>query len=120
VERLRSFAQNLNEVEQVPVLTAALVGLDDVALAGQPMNPEFGETQQIESTGQEDLAKPEAQGKEDAVTRHSAAVDSSIRVGVGLLDKLMDLVGELVLTRNQILSSTAKAKIPRSMRPLSA
>jgi two-component system chemotaxis sensor kinase CheA len=33
----------------------------------------------------------------------SAAVDSNIRVAVGLLDKLMDLVGELVLTRNQIL-----------------
>ena len=29
--------------------------------------------------------------------------DSNIRVGVDLLDKLMDLVGELVLTRNQIL-----------------
>jgi two-component system chemotaxis sensor kinase CheA len=29
--------------------------------------------------------------------------DANIRVGVGLLDKLMDLVGELVLTRNQIL-----------------
>ena len=112
VERLRSFAQNLNEVEQVPVLTAALVGLDDVALAGQPMNPEFGETQQIESTGQEDLAKPEAQGKEDAVTRHSAAVDSSIRVGVGLLDKLMDLVGELVLTRNQILQFNSEGEDP--------
>jgi two-component system chemotaxis sensor kinase CheA len=26
-----------------------------------------------------------------------------VRVGVGLLDKLMDLVGELVLIRNQIL-----------------
>jgi two-component system chemotaxis sensor kinase CheA len=29
--------------------------------------------------------------------------DANIRVGVVLLDKLMDLVGELVLTRNQIL-----------------
>ncbi|MBK6697846.1 MAG: chemotaxis protein CheW [Myxococcales bacterium] len=33
----------------------------------------------------------------------SAAVDASIRVDVGLLDKLMNLVGELVLARNQIL-----------------
>jgi two-component system chemotaxis sensor kinase CheA len=41
--------------------------------------------------------------KGDDVTRSSAAVDANIRVGVGLLDKLMDLVGELVLTRNQIL-----------------
>ena len=36
-------------------------------------------------------------------TRSSAVADANIRVGVGLLDKLMDLVGELVLTRNQIL-----------------
>jgi len=35
--------------------------------------------------------------------RGSAVTDANIRVGVGLLDKLMDLVGELVLTRNQIL-----------------
>ena len=33
--------------------------------------------------------------------------EGSIRVGVGLLDKLMALVGELVLTRNQILQFTA-------------
>jgi two-component system chemotaxis sensor kinase CheA len=41
--------------------------------------------------------------REEDVQRHSAAADANIRVGVGLLDKLMDLVGELVLTRNQIL-----------------
>ena len=43
-----------------------------------------------------------AKSEQDA-TRSSAAADANIRVGVGLLDKLMDLVGELVLTRNQIL-----------------
>ncbi len=32
-----------------------------------------------------------------------AVADSTIRVGVGLLDRLMDLVGELVLARNQIV-----------------
>jgi two-component system chemotaxis sensor kinase CheA len=41
--------------------------------------------------------------KDEEAERSSAAADSNIRVGVGLLDKLMDLVGELVLTRNQIL-----------------
>ena len=35
--------------------------------------------------------------------RTSAVSDSSIRVDVGLLDKLMTLVGELVLARNQIV-----------------
>ena len=42
--------------------------------------------------------KPEENG-----VKSSAVADANIRVGVGLLDKLMDLVGELVLTRNQIL-----------------
>ena len=32
--------------------------------------------------------------------------DNNIRVDVGLLDKLMNLVGELVLARNQILQFT--------------
>jgi len=51
---------------------------------------------------EEDRKKDDGKREEDA-ERHSAAADSNIRVGVGLLDKLMDLVGELVLTRNQIL-----------------
>jgi len=36
----------------------------------------------------------------------------SIRVDVGLLDRLMNLVGELVLTRNQILQMTASRREP--------
>jgi two-component system chemotaxis sensor kinase CheA len=39
--------------------------------------------------------------------RTSAVSEGTIRVDVGLLDKLMNLVGELVLTRNQILQYTA-------------
>jgi two-component system chemotaxis sensor kinase CheA len=38
----------------------------------------------------------------------SVVSDSTIRVDVGLLDKLMNLVGELVLTRNQILQFNAR------------
>ena len=51
-------------------------------------------------------------GKEEDVARSSAAVDANIRVGVGLLDKLMDLVGELVLTRNQILQFNIEREDP--------
>ncbi len=39
--------------------------------------------------------------------RSASVADSSIRVDVGLLDKLMTLMGELVLARNQILRSSA-------------
>jgi len=41
---------------------------------------------------------------------HAGVSDSSIRVDVGLLDKLMNLVGELVLARNQILQFGAQRK----------
>jgi two-component system chemotaxis sensor kinase CheA len=44
---------------------------------------------------------------DDDAVKSSAAADANIRVGVDLLDKLMDLVGELVLTRNQILQFNA-------------
>ena len=41
---------------------------------------------------------------------HSDVSNNTIRVDVGLLDKLMNLVGELVLARNQILQFTATQK----------
>ncbi len=49
---------------------------------------------------------------DDDLTRSSAIVDANIRVGVVHLDKLMDLVGELVLTRNQILQFNAEREDP--------
>jgi two-component system chemotaxis sensor kinase CheA len=50
---------------------------------------------------------------EQAEARTSVVSDSSIRVDVDLLDKLMTLVGELVLARNQILQfSTAHENTP--------
>jgi two-component system chemotaxis sensor kinase CheA len=55
----------------------------------------------------------ESTGQEEDPARSSPAVaDANIRVGVGLLDKLMDLVGELVLTRNQILQFSAEREDP--------
>jgi two-component system chemotaxis sensor kinase CheA len=79
--------------------------------AGQPAPPQAGS----QTAPPEDNAAPEPpedkKPEEDATkssavadaTKSSAVADANIRVGVGLLDKLMDLVGELVLTRNQIL-----------------
>ncbi len=56
--------------------------------------------------------KQAAASAEEEPSRTSAAADSNIRVGVGLLDKLMDLVGELVLTRNQILQFNTEREDP--------
>jgi two-component system, chemotaxis family, sensor kinase CheA len=47
-------------------------------------------------------------GERGAPARNNAVVDSTIRVDVSLLDKLMNLVGELVLARNQVLQFTAR------------
>jgi len=42
----------------------------------------------------------------------SGVTESTIRVDVGLLDRLMNLVGELVLVRNQLVQTTAKLEGP--------
>jgi two-component system chemotaxis sensor kinase CheA len=54
------------------------------------------------------------------IARGPSASDSTVRVDVNLLDRLMNLVSELVLTRNQILKFTSSAKasilLPTSQR----
>jgi two-component system chemotaxis sensor kinase CheA len=52
------------------------------------------------------IVAPEAPAADVTETRTPGVSDSSIRVDVGLLDKLMNLVGELVLARNQIVQYT--------------
>jgi two-component system chemotaxis sensor kinase CheA len=61
--------------------------------------------------GPEDLPEtppPPAETAGVESERNSAVSESAIRVDVGLLDKLMNLVGELVLARNQVLQFTAQ------------
>ncbi len=62
--------------------------------------------QVVEALQQQESAAP-------AAGRTSAVADSTIRVDVELLDKLMNLVGELVLARNQILQFTGDAGSPQ-------
>jgi two-component system chemotaxis sensor kinase CheA len=50
---------------------------------------------------------PESAVSEAVEVRSAAVSDTSIRVDVGLLDRLMNLVGELVLARNQIVQFSA-------------
>ncbi|MBL8947809.1 MAG: chemotaxis protein CheW [Myxococcales bacterium] len=51
-----------------------------------------------------------AEGGDAAQTRGPSVSDSAIRVDVVLLDRVMNLVGELVLARNQILQFGATVK----------
>ncbi len=53
-------------------------------------------------------AKPPASQAAPETEKAGGVADSSIRVDVSLLDKLMNLVGELVLARNQILQFTSQ------------
>jgi len=59
----------------------------------------------VAEAADDNVAPEPVEGKrpEEDAAKTSTVADANIRVGVGLLDKLMDLVGELVLTRNQIL-----------------
>ncbi|WP_344620266.1 chemotaxis protein CheW, partial [Dactylosporangium salmoneum] len=58
---------------------------------------------------------PAQEAGDDAVSRRSVA-DQSIRVDVDLLDKLMNLVGELVLTRNQLVRAIGGVADPAMTR----
>jgi len=62
-------------------------------------------------------ASPEAAGLAQgsaaaSPAQASAASDTTLRVDVGLLDRLMNLVGELVLTRNQLVQHNSAREDP--------
>jgi two-component system chemotaxis sensor kinase CheA len=100
-------------------LIAELTRLNDAAQTGPATTPD-GETDEPavmpdvappvavitpEATG----STPSAAAVEPMEARNSSVSESTIRVDVGLLDKLMNLVGELVLARNQILQFTGQS-----------
>jgi len=49
--------------------------------------------------------------KTDAAAQAASVADSSVRIDVQLLDRLMNLVGELVLARNQLVLEVASANL---------
>lgn len=57
----------------------------------------------LEATAPVPAELPLEKAAEEETAKSSTVAEANVRVDVGLLDKLMDLVGELVLTRNQIL-----------------
>ena len=59
----------------------------------------------VQPVAVQDALAAQAESREDSV-------NSSIRVDVNLLDKVMNLVGELVLARNQVLQFTSNQKDP--------
>src|SRR5262245_17781287 len=78
---------------------AALPTSPTAFLSGPPAAPA--------PTAPRSLASPEPPAPEPTEPRAAAVSDSSVRIDVGLLDKLMNLVGEMVLSRNQIVQFSA-------------
>ncbi|MEY2614316.1 MAG: two-component system, chemotaxis family, sensor kinase CheA [Verrucomicrobiota bacterium] len=114
-ERLRLAAQLTAGEETLAASKPNGAGIPPVSMAepaveGTPSD--IHEIGQIEKEAGPTRGRRRGDRGEEDVTRSSAAVDANIRVGVGLLDKLMDLVGELVLTRNQILQFNLEREDP--------
>ena len=84
-------------------------GAGESVVAPEPAPAPEPEAPGVEVASAADAGGPNgAPGEpQKAAAKGSSAVDSTIRVDVGLLDKLMNLVGELVLARNQILQFNA-------------
>ncbi len=115
VERLRSAAQSPNSVEQEPAPSEAFVASTPEIVVEDSTAERVvaaSDKQRSRESEYRRQSEQDTDAKEEEITRHSAAVDSNVRVGVGLLDKLMDLVGELVLTRNQILQFNSEGEDP--------
>ena len=91
-ERFEDIAERLRLAAQSPADAENQGGADSTPPLPAEAQGAMGSSETAEGS------KPE-----ETVVKSSAVADANIRVGVGLLDKLMDLVGELVLTRNQIL-----------------
>ena len=97
--RLRAGAHPAHAASGEPQLAQAAAAAPDqstaILVAPNPAAP-------APAAPESDAAKPRAQ----AATTGTAA-ESTLRVDIALLNRMMNLVGELVLTRNQVLQATA-------------
>ena len=94
----------------IPLGAAEATASDLAEAVAEPGNP-------APRRGGEIPAEPGAVKPQEALealhqqqTQGQSASESTIRVDVGLLDRLMNLVGELVLARNQILQFTKRTE----------
>ena len=108
--------QALQTVRPVEAVVEAAFGLfeDEPAAATQTLTNIFLEPARAGAPVADPAAAPGKNPTEKDVTaRQTTSVsDSAIRVDVVQLDKLMNLVGELVLARNQIVQFTSQSQEP--------
>ncbi len=74
-----------------------------VAGPGAPAGEAGAEADEAESPAKGEAGKPAAKGERE-VSKGDSAGDATVRVEVSRLEALLNLVGEMVLTKNQILS----------------
>jgi two-component system chemotaxis sensor kinase CheA len=80
--------------------------------AGPPGNPEEAAPEPRPAASSSESARPaihapDAPAVPETPAASGGTADSTLRVDVELLNRMMNLVGELVLTRNQILQATS-------------
>lgn len=102
--------------EATPSRPATLEELE-AAFAAAPGPADVAAEPQEEKTAVAAVAKPMAGGGEHE-TKESSVANQSIRVNVSLLENLMTMVSELVLTRNQLLQILRKQKETEFSTPL--
>ncbi|GII06112.1 chemotaxis protein CheW [Planobispora takensis] len=95
------------ETEAEPVAEAAPEPVAEAAPEPEPVKT-------VKSAGPSPAAPPAAE--ETGQNSRRSIAESSIRVDVDLLDTLMRLVGELVLTRNQIVRGVSEVSDPALVR----
>ena len=85
-------------LQHAEALLASQPAANPVTVAAQPPKPAEAPADAAAALTPAEATKARAQG---------AAAESTLRVDVALLNRMMNLVGELVLTRNQVLQATA-------------
>jgi two-component system chemotaxis sensor kinase CheA len=84
---------------------AAVDSAEAVPVAAVPVAVQPPET--LPAAAPASKASAEAEGDAARPRVHVTAAESTLRVDVTLLNRMMNLVGELVLTRNQVLQATS-------------
>ena len=85
-----------------PVLPSEPAPVQSAALEPEPIQAE-----QVQVMTSTPMTPAEAESEQSRPRAQGTAAESTLRVDVTLLNRMMNLVGELVLTRNQVLQATS-------------
>jgi len=112
LQKLKSL-QTARPVETAPAANFGLFEEEPAAPSAPAPSPESAKPQPATLPVPPPNVPEKAVIEKEVAARPMASVsDTAIRVDVGQLDKLMNLVGELVLARNQIVQFTAQSQEP--------